>query len=54
MIAPKFLEGSWVVGEKDRCGSSKDFVLQRLRQIHVNDLIHIKLGRRLCSLTTVG
>jgi len=53
MVARKFLEWGWAVGEKYRCGSNKDFVLEHLRQMQINDLTHIKLGSRVYSLTGV-
>jgi hypothetical protein len=45
MFARKFVEWGWAVGEKYRCGLTKDFVLERLRQIQMNDLTHVKLRR---------
>ena len=42
MVARTFQERGWAVGEKDRRESSKDFILERLRHIHVNDLTRFK------------
>jgi len=51
MIARKFLEWGRKVGEKDRLGSNKEFVLRQLRQIHVNNLTHIQAVRHAYALT---
>lgn len=51
MLARKFQEWGWTVGEKDRCGSDNDFILERLRHIHVNDLTHFKRGKEARYLT---
>jgi transposase len=51
MIARKFLEWGWKVGQEDRCGSNKEFVLKQLRQIQINDLTHIKRSGYVYSLT---
>ncbi len=50
MIARKFLKWGWAVGENDRCGTNKDFVNQRLQQIQINNLAHIKRGGHVYSL----
>jgi transposase len=54
MIARKFLKWSWAVGEKYRRGSNNDFVLERLRQIQINDLAYIKRSGRVYSLIGTG
>lgn len=51
MIARKFLEWGRKVGEKDRLGSNKEFVLRQLRQIHVNNVTHIQAGRHAHALS---
>lgn len=51
MVARKFLEWGWKVGEQDRCGSKSEFILERLHQIEINGLTHIKVGRRAYSLS---
>jgi transposase len=51
MIARKFLEWGWRVGEEDRGGSNKEFVLRQLHQIQVNDLTHIQAGGRAYALS---
>ena len=50
MVARKFLEWGWKVGQKDRCGSNKEFVLRQLRHIQINGLTHIKRGGYVYSL----
>lgn len=51
MVARKFLEWGRKVGQKDRCGSNKEFVLSRLRQIQVNNLTHVRAGSRVYPLS---
>ena len=51
MIARKFLEWGWKVGQEDRRGSNKEFVLRQLRQIHVNNLTHIHAGGHAYALS---
>lgn len=50
MIARKFLEWGWKVGQKDRCASNKQFVLKQLQQIQINNLTHIQAGRHAYAL----
>jgi len=50
MIAGKFLEWGWKLGQKDRCASNKEFVLKQLQQIQINNLTHIRAGRRAYAL----
>lgn len=51
MVARKFLEWGWKVGQKDRCGTSKEFVFTRLHQIQINNLTHMQLGRQAHGLS---
>jgi len=51
MIARKFLEWGWKVGERDRCGTTKEFVFTRLHQIQINNLTHVQAGRRAHALS---
>jgi len=51
MIARKFLEWGWKVGEKDRCGTNKEFVLTQRHQIQVNNLTRVQVGRHACTLS---
>jgi len=50
MIARKFLEWGWKVGQKDRCASNKEFVLKQLQQIQIHNLTHIQAGRHAYAL----
>jgi transposase len=50
MIARKFLEWGWKVGQKDRCGSNTEFVFTRLHQIQINNLTHVQAGRHAYAL----
>jgi len=54
MVARKFLQWGWKVGEQDRCGSKSEFILERLHQIEINGLTHIKVGRRAYSLSEMN
>lgn len=51
MVARKFLQWGWKVGQKDRCGTSKEFVFTRLHQIQINNLTHMQLGRQAHGLS---
>jgi len=51
MIARKFLEWGWKVGQKDRCGSNTEFVFTRLHQIQINNLTHDQAGRHAYALS---
>jgi transposase len=51
MIARKFLEWGWRLGKEYRRGPNSSFVLERLRQIQINDLTEIKQGERVYYLT---
>jgi hypothetical protein len=51
MIARKFLEWGRKVGQKDRCGSNKEFVFTRLHQIQINNLTHDQAGRHAYALS---
>jgi transposase len=51
MIARKFLQWGWKLGEQDRLESNNEFVLRQLRQIDVNNLTHIQRGRHAYALT---
>jgi transposase len=51
MIARKFLEWGWKMGENDRLESNKEFVLRQLRQIDVDNLTHIQRGGHAYALT---
>lgn len=50
MIARKFLEWSSKVSKEHRHGSNGHFVLQRLAQIHITGITHVKRGTRAYSL----
>ena len=50
MIARKLLEWGWKVGERNRCGTTKEFVCTRLHQIQINNLTHVQAGRHAYAL----
>jgi hypothetical protein len=45
MIARKFLEWGWKVGQRNRCATTNEFVFTRLHQIHINNLTRVQRGR---------
>jgi transposase len=51
MIARKFLQWGWKMGEKDRLESNKEFVLRQLRHIDVTNLTHVQKGKHAYALT---
>jgi hypothetical protein len=51
MIARKFLEWGRKVGERDRCGTTKEFVFTRLHQIQINNVTHDQAGRHAYALS---
>lgn len=44
MVARTFQEWDWTVEEKDRYGGKKDFILERLEHIEIDDLTRFKRG----------